>query len=159
MWLLSLCGLNVLLMAFSLIKITSHKRKCYPRPKWYNYLILFFFAHLNFAIAKKNCVCREFNFAKLTIKWLFFLFYKNCMSINNWNKTNMLSRNCCWGDVWNGQYNKEQGNNRKIQDTRNCTLEGAGTGWSIWRLYKNCTKMITQMPKKNLRRILTPINI
>ena len=26
---------------------------------------------------------------------------------------------------------KEQGNNGKIQDTRNYALEGAGTGWSI----------------------------
>ena len=29
----------------------------------------------NFAIAEKNCVCREFNFAKLTIKWLYFFFF------------------------------------------------------------------------------------
>ena len=29
----------------------------------------------NFAIAEKNCVCREFDFAKLlTIKWLYFFF-------------------------------------------------------------------------------------
>ena len=40
--------------------------------------------------------------------------------------------------MWNGQYTKEQGNNGKIQDTRNYTLQGAGTGWSIWRLYKGC---------------------
>ena len=30
----------------------------------------------NFAIAEKNCVCREFDFAKLlTIKWLYFFFF------------------------------------------------------------------------------------
>ena len=48
---------------------------------------------INFVIVEKNCVCREFNFAKLTIKWLslFYFFYKNCTFISNWNKTNMLS--------------------------------------------------------------------
>ena len=29
----------------------------------------------NFAIAAKNCVCRELNFAKLTIKLLHFFFF------------------------------------------------------------------------------------
>ena len=39
---------------------------------------------INFAIAEKNCVRREFNFAKLTVKGLyFFLFYKNCTLIND----------------------------------------------------------------------------
>ena len=36
----------------------------------------------NFAIAEKNCDCREYNFAKLTIKFL-FLFYKKCTLMNN----------------------------------------------------------------------------
>ena len=43
-----------------------------------------------------------------------------------------------WGDMQNGRYTKEQGNNGKIQDTRNYTLPGAGTGWSIWRLNNGC---------------------
>ena len=33
------------------------------------------------------------------------------------------------GDMRNEGYNKEQGNNGNIHDTRNYTLEGAGTGW------------------------------
>ena len=40
--------------------------------------------------------------------------------------------------MWNGRYTKEQGDNGKIQYTRNYTLQGAGTGWSI------CTKDVLQ---------------
>ena len=40
--------------------MTADKRKLPYSP--------LFSRDLNFAIAEKNCVCREFNFAKLTIK-------------------------------------------------------------------------------------------
>ena len=65
----------------------------------------------------------------------------------------------------NGRYTKEQGNNGKIQDTRNYTYttrsrERMVNLTTIQRMYwRNCVKMIAQMPKKNLRRILTLINI
>ena len=90
---------------------------------------------------------------------------------SNWWKLSSIpidsgrSGNSCWGDMWNGWYTKEQGNNGKIQDTRNYTLQGASQDsmvnlTTVQRMYwRNCAKVISQMPKKNLRRILTLINI
>ena len=46
----------------------------------------------------------------------------------------------------------------KIQDTRNYTLQGAGTGWSIWQLYKGCIGGTMRRLKAQETTVLPDVN-